>query len=388
MRFNATGVVANVTKYSELSHYGGVDNWYADMPDEEWERWMGQDSTVNAGQYEASGDTACLKFSHLDEGDNVLADMESCHNPRLLPAAGTQPYNFTMCFSTLLMPDEEHDGLHAGYRHLLPSIGYHSRHGVDQFVFYISTKNRQATVDLLAGPIADGLVTLILLDSSLEKVDSYNVKIDSYNVKINSQVLTQEWFENDCMNRYKGHTKLMRTMDYDELMYPTAWRDTAKNATLDGLSMVDTLSAFLDDTQADYVYARGYNWELVEDQTLLHAKIRTAKMPGRFFKSIFKPDHLALTWVHIPTNCFDQECKKYSQDLVEYAHYRLARDPKTTSLKKAEDPHAKDNEEFVADTMFVDKAVKVDLLVCRWRPQDCSVAPDTNAWVPGRLKTS
>lgn len=158
----ADGSVSTVEKYTKLYNYGKADNWYADVPDSEWTRWTKE-----------SKSETCLQFSILNETEHAVGDFKTCHRPGALP---TTPYNLTMCFVTMLTPDEKGHGLHAGYRHLLPSIAYHQRHGVDQFVVYVSTENRAAVLDLLAGPIAEGLVTLLLMDKSLHKLGPYDVE--------------------------------------------------------------------------------------------------------------------------------------------------------------------------------------------------------------------
>lgn len=175
---------------------------------------------------------------------------------------------------------------------------------------------------------------------------------------------------------------------------------------------------FAADRKADFYYVRGYDFDLQERNNLLHARLRTKshrQKHGHFGQSILKPENIAITWVHVPTNCFDnrlcngrhflfpseepttpvnnpQETETTTWPTIEYFHARVKAE---NMLAKPEESggasSAKEKDDYnaavpaggyVVDVRFEKEAVAVDQLLCQWRPADCSPKPNSKQWLP------
>lgn len=214
-------------------------------------------------------------------------------------------------------------GLHSAYRFALHNIAYHRLHyGVDNAVVYVRDEDSHMTT-LLEGARRHNAVRIIRVN--VTATDPWNGQVGTRRINV------QDWLENDCLVRFKTST-LLRTMDFDEFMYS-----------------VNPLRH--DDDEYDYIYATGYDWQLLPALSPLHSLYRTRKMPPRFFKSIMRPERIAVTWVHTPVNCFGKKCVEGQRNTTQYAHFRFAQ---------------RDRAEIVYDPAFIETAKTTDAQVCAW----------------------
>ena len=175
-------------KYTKLFLYGWVDIWYADVPAVVWRKWHDRNNKNNCVAFSIVRKEVDADAATTTTSEQLLGKYESCHNAGALPdvfsngqqsAARPRPahppaemktggrssgapatkYNFTLCYATLLTPDTKNKGLRAGYRHLLPAIAYHVRHGVDQIILFVDRQNRDFVAKLVGRHwTAQGLV--------------------------------------------------------------------------------------------------------------------------------------------------------------------------------------------------------------------------------------
>lgn len=342
----------------------GVEMWHADLPIEENERYY---------EYEIGRETGeirdyCLHFKILDEVSINRGDYEVCHNPGALPYmknGGRKrkiSYNMTMCYNQIMHTDDVHDGRLSGYRHLLPSIAYHSKHGWDQFVVYAPYWDYEGLQELLSGPIKDGLVTIIKLDESIAYLDPNLVAGNRANYvllnrwrKVKFETLV--WLANDCLNRYSGYSTFYRSMDVDELVYHPRWKtntddhknilatkgggplrmpeESARQGTtkkdlyelngLNGLSLYDELGDFEKDPFSSYIRGWPVHFRLPKWEPLYHATERATRLKkGKFGKTILKPDEVYFDWTHYPGLCRQSHgCRRYEAMSFNYGHIKL-----------------------------------------------------------------
>lgn len=311
--FKTCNATVPVRKYHKLHHYGQVSNWYGKIPD------------------------ACPR-------DCVDFELQ----PAPLPLAPTRACNelarpkFTMCYTAMANSDTPRLGLHSAYRLALHNIAYHKLHfGVDNAVVYVRNDDKHI-VQLLEGARDNNAVRIIRVNATYAN--------NPYNGYVGSRIIDmQAWLENDCLVRFKT-SNLLRTIDFDEFMYSVAPLDLEKG-------------------DYDYVYAKGYDWQLLPALSPLHSLYRTRDMPPRYFKSVMRPKRIAVTWVHLPVNCFGKFCVEGQKNTMHYAHFRFAQ---------------KSEKELVYDTRFQEVARKTDALVCAWT----KCHPNTQHYLPTALAIS
>lgn len=273
--------------------------WYAEVPMVDMDTWM--DKTQQ---------NSCISFEVLNASLDIVAQFKACHNPSLLPPI-EKPHNLTLCYTQppRFVPKFRN---HSGYLLMAQNIMYHIRHGVDQVVVYINVDHREHAITLLQPFMDRGLAAVIF-------VDSPNV----YQIRN----------QNDCMNRFKGRTRLYRSMDFDEFMYVPARRsmraqqmdpDWAESQA----SLFDALQPSLR-SDACWIYLSGYHWAAPPDmshQLLLDAVYRrnvTQMADYAHEKAIVKPECCAVDWIHFPKVCFSRgyTCKA-TWGKVVYAHFK------------------------------------------------------------------
>merc|ERR1711988_962240 len=121
---------------------------------------------------------------------------------------------------------------------------YHLRHGADQFIVYLSPANRDFALRLLAPFIDRKLVTIVLINSHAWPQSGFNAddgnggfearesnSSGARDYRLHQFEPEGDWIDleptlhNDCLHRFKGHTRLMVTLGYDEFWFAGRWHD-------------------------------------------------------------------------------------------------------------------------------------------------------------------
>jgi len=296
--------------------------WYATLPSAEAAAWANR----------SAGPTTCISFDVVDANRTSVASITDCHRPFLLPMPN-KPYDITFCYAT---PPSR-----LAVHQLPQSFVYHLGFGASQMVVYLRRSGRSHLMRLLSSFVSRGLVTILLVDDDAQSTDTvYDLRFETPCGHF-YQRMQQQVFINDCLNRFKGMSEFVVSLDFDEYLIP--YSDIPSR--MYGIAQ----ASFANCTEADFEYYLWTMWKKPgsERQLLIEAQLRenhthVGGIPGGLRKPIMRPERVVNGWVHYPLHCGTpphmRACTTCAKPhtgpgaIATFAHIRLPQDVPGSSL--------------------------------------------------------
>jgi len=306
--------------------------WYATVPSAEAAAWANR----------SAQSTTCITFDVVDANRTSVASMTDCHRPSLLPMA-SKPYDITFCYAT---PPSG-----VAVNQLPQSLVYHLGFGASQMVVYLHRSGRNHITKLLSPFVSRGLVTIVLIDDAqhisnahaYESTPIVGASSDAYELDFEtpfeniSQHMAQQVLINDCLNRFKGLSEFVVSLDFDEYLVPYS----GIPSRMHGIAQ----AAFGNCPEADFEYFLWTMWKhpAGERQLLIEGQLRENHTHfSQLRKPIMRPERVVNGWVHYPLHCGTpphmRACTTCAKPhtgpgaIATFAHIRLPQDVPGSSL--------------------------------------------------------
>ena len=192
-------------KYTKLHVYGGHNVWFAEMTEIVAKKMFNPLSTL-----------ACTVVTVLVGRNQTMAgpvaEFNVCQNPSVLPQP-EHKVKVTYCISVPPSLGTKDGQLSVGMSLMVPYILYHLHNGVDLFVIYVPFTLQKTYLQLLKPLIDKYNHRLLFIDVSPNWGE---MKVDRNPRGGQGGAFMYELqgpLGQDCLNRMKGHSRFLRTID-------------------------------------------------------------------------------------------------------------------------------------------------------------------------------